>query len=564
MKLNNVWGYGQLFAFSALDGKTRYYQDFCGHLTHEKIGIRFELQEWIEVHFPIEGEIEFRAILGDLIDAKTKDGDVVITFVDASTIVGYAPIAPVVKGEKTLNYKCTLGVDTYATVCDTLGIALREEQGRVKFAITLAPTWGEARSASNYHLEADVDSLKEQRYAYYEDLPVCKNEKYEQLYYKALSVQKVNVMSPIGNISYRWTTPDRYPHRHMWLWDSVFHALALVTYNPQLAQEALLSVLTQARADGFIPHTMMPFNASDLTQAPILAWGVWEVYKKTGDIAFLRECVDSLDNYLTWDMKNRDQNGNGLLEWFTEMDYKGCQCAESGMDNSPRFDKEKIIDAIDFSTFFAFDALNLSYIYKEFDCMALANKWYKVYENIKNKINEYMWDEEIGTYSDCLLSGERTQVITPCSFLPLFAGIPSQEQAEKMVKTLVDPKHLWTKFPLATMSKSEPTFSTDYWRGSTWLNFNFLIANGLKKYGYENVAQELIDKTLENVNHWYQKTGTIFEHYDADGLVSPFDCVRGGKLPLAKPDRRIQAHSITDFNWSACFTMLFIQNELYI
>ena len=387
MKLNNIWGYGQLFAFSALDGKTRYYQDFCGHLTHEKIGIRFELQEWIEVHFPVEGEIEFRAILGDLIDAKTQDGDIVSTFVDASTIVGYAPITPVVKSEKPLTHKRTLGVDTYATVCDTIGIATREEQRRVKFAITLAPTWGEARSASNYHLDADVDSLKKKRYAYYEDLPVCKNQQYEQLYYKTLSIQKVNVMSPIGNIPYRWTTPDRYPHRHMWLWDSVFHALALVTYNPQLAQEALLSVLSQARGDGFMPHTMMPFNASDLTQAPILAWGVWQVYTKTGDMAFLNECVEALDNYLTWDMNHRDKNGNGLLEWFVEPDYLTCKCAESGMDNSPRFDKEVLMDAIDFSTFFAFDALNLSYIYKELSCEHLAKKWRKIYETAKAAMN---------------------------------------------------------------------------------------------------------------------------------------------------------------------------------
>jgi neutral trehalase len=263
-------------------------------------------------------------------------------------------------------------------------------------------------------------------------------------------------------------------------------------------------------------------------------------------------------------MNHRDKNGNGLLEWFVEPDYLTCKCAESGMDNSPRFDKETLMDAIDFSTFFAFDALNLSYIYKELSCEHLAKKWRKIYETAKAKINACMWDEEIGTYSDCLFTGDRTKVITPCSFLPLIAEIPSQEQAERMVKTLTDPKHIWTKFPLATMSKSEPDFSTDYWRGSTWLNFNFLVANGLKKYGFDGVAQEIVDKTLENVDRWYKQTGTIFEHYDADGIVSPFDCIRNGKPPLAKPDRRKQIHSITEFNWSACFTMLFIQNEWYV
>ena len=46
MKLNDVWGYGQLFAFSGLDGVTRYYDDFVGTLTNKKGEIRFELREW--------------------------------------------------------------------------------------------------------------------------------------------------------------------------------------------------------------------------------------------------------------------------------------------------------------------------------------------------------------------------------------------------------------------------------------------------------------------------------------------------------------------------------------
>ena len=57
MKLNNIWGYGQLFAFSGLDGQNRYYNDFVGTLTNRKIEIRFELQEWFKVYFPVKGRV---------------------------------------------------------------------------------------------------------------------------------------------------------------------------------------------------------------------------------------------------------------------------------------------------------------------------------------------------------------------------------------------------------------------------------------------------------------------------------------------------------------------------
>ena len=34
MRLNNIWGYGQLFGYSGLDGENRYYNDFVGTLTN--------------------------------------------------------------------------------------------------------------------------------------------------------------------------------------------------------------------------------------------------------------------------------------------------------------------------------------------------------------------------------------------------------------------------------------------------------------------------------------------------------------------------------------------------
>ena len=45
--------------------------------------------------------------------------------------------------------------------------------------------------------------------------------------------------------------------------------------------------------------------------------------------------------------------------------------------------------------------------------------------------------------------------------------------------------------------------------------------------------------------------------------VYPYQCERKGKPPTP-PDWRKQVHSISDFNWSSCFTLMFIQNELYL
>ena len=70
------------------------------------------------------------------------------------------------------------------------------------------------------------------------------------------------------------------------------------------------------------------------------------------------------------------------------------------------------------------------------------------------------------------------------------------------------------------------------------------------------------EKVLAGINRWYEAHGTVFEFYDADDKISPYQLKRKGD-PLPVPDYRQHMHSITDYNWSACFTLLLI-NEIYV
>jgi len=563
MKMHNIWGYGQLFGFSGLDGQNFCINDFVGTLTAKKIGIRFELREWVKVTFPVKGRVKFHAITGDMIDATTKDGDVFITFSSADTLVGYAPVKPIITTEKKWKYVNRTGAEIYYNQTDAVAIVLREESnGMVRFSIGHSThAYSIARGGAKEGLLVDLEMLKKSRYEYFKNMPKCKDKRYERLYYKALSVNKVNIHSAEGDIPCLWTTPDRVPHRRMWLWDSVFHSFAFATYNQEMAKNCIRSILSKQRADGFVPAMMNPRGRTEMTQPQVISWGAWVVYQKSKDKKFLEEIVDKLESYLTWDMKNRDENSNGLLEWFTEPQYLENKSGESGQDNSPRFDVDERADAMDFSAFQANDAVYLSKIYTELGNTTKANEWLKVYERIKSQINKLLWDEVDGVYYDRLIeSGRLTKVLTPACFIPMMVGIPTKEQAEKMVKKLTDPELLWTPFPIATVSKTHPLYSSDFWRGGVWLNMNYMIMKGLRNYGYDDYANEIKQKTLEVVNKWYKKTGSIFEFYDPEDQLSPFACERIGK-PVNPPDWRKHPHSVCDFNWSACFTLLLIQNE---
>jgi glycogen debranching enzyme len=79
--------------------------------------------------------------------------------------------------------------------------------------------------------------------------------------------------------------------------------------------------------------------------------------------------------------------------------------------------------------------------------------------------------------------------------VPLFAGIPEEEQARRMVDTLEN-----TGFGLSDESITPvPSydrygfafFPTRYWRGPVWANINWFLMRGLEHYGYEEQAERL-------------------------------------------------------------------------
>ena len=68
-----------------------------------------------------------------------------------------------------------------------------------------------------------------------------------------------------------WTTPDRWPHRALWLWDSAFHAVGWRHLDPGLAREMIDAVFDAQQPDGRVPHMSTPESSSAITQPPVLA-----------------------------------------------------------------------------------------------------------------------------------------------------------------------------------------------------------------------------------------------------------------------------------------------------
>lgn len=84
------------------------------------------------------------------------------------------------------------------------------------------------------------------------------------------------------------------------------------------------------------------------------------------------------------------------------------------------------------------------------------------------------------------------------ALMPLYAGCVSKERAALIVKMLENEHMFGPMHPVPSTPVSSPWFSpVRYWQGPTWFNTNWLIVDGLRRYGYKAHAEALAEATLE-------------------------------------------------------------------
>jgi hypothetical protein len=493
-----------------------------------------------------------RAAAGSVLDLDLADGEgrtasLRAAYLDRRTLIG--EVAPLSGGGFTPELD---GPEDH-----TMALSTRRVGEAQRFALAFyAGGREQARELAEGAIGADLDRVLAERLAFFERLPVPEGADADagRLFAKACSVLKVNTMTAEGRIGHRWTTPDRWPHRHMWLWDSAFHAAACARLDPEWGQDALLAVLGMQDEEGCIAHMMTPANTSAITQPPILAWACWDVYQVSGERDFLERAYPALCRYLEWDINNRDWNQDGLLGWLIEGSPM-CRSGESGMDNSSRFDTGGPWDNVDFNAYMVNDMRCVAQIARQLGREAEGVQWDHRADAVAERVNDLLWDEESGFYYDCALDGELLRIKSNAGFLPLYAGIPSAEQAAALVERLTDPEQFWTALPVPTIAVDEPSYEPDMWRGPTWININRLIRIGLERYGYDDLSRELRRRTLAEIDRWYKELGCLYEYYDCRAEIPPPQLNRKGAAGMAGGTG---FGVISDYNWTAACTMLML------
>ena len=372
-----------------------------------------------------------------------------------------------------------------------------------------------------------------------ESISTGKTDKEKNLLNRAVKTLEKNIFvgEDLPWLPYRCISPGLGNFDGIWNWDAAFHGMSVSRWNVELAKENILGFMKFQKESGLLPDVIWRNGivVDKYSKPPVFPWAIKIIYENSGDVDFIKEIYPNLVKNEEYWRNNRmyggmffyDSEGKDDEDYITQIKY------ESGWDNSARWDLP-ITDLwpIDLNCFMVD-----FYSSMEFFARVLGKKedekfWSKSSKELSELINENLWDEKQECYVDTnRFTMEKSSVITPASFMPLFVEIAPKERAEAMNEIAINK----FKSRMPTVSYDNPSYSTDYWRGPTWLNVAYFAAKGLKKYGFstgEDIKNTILD--------WcYEEKRGIFENYDSISGVGLF---------------------CDHFSWSSAFIIEFICN----
>lgn len=127
------------------------------------------------------------------------------------------------------------------------------------------------------------------------------------------------------------------------------------------------------------------------------------------------------------------------------------------------------------------------------------------------KALDELWDPYSNQYySRDFITHELLKQPSVATLLPLYAGTVSKERAKHLVSLLENDHSFGPAYPVPSVPLDSYWFHPKlYWQGPSWVNINWMIIDGLERYGYKDHATALRESTLEMVSK-----GGCYEYFD--------------------------------------------------
>ncbi len=162
-------------------------------------------------------------------------------------------------------------------------------------------------------------------------------------------------------------------------------------------------------------------------------------------------------------------------------------------------------------------------------------------ERSVTSINKKCWNDKDKFYYDFdLRSNELIRIKVSGGLMPLFAGICTTAQAKDLKDSMMKSFRAGGYTLCASCATDEPRFEPlKYWRGPIWINMNWMLYHGLKRYGFTEEATLVRKETIDLI----EKNG-FYEYFDPRPTTSQNEKHLGGN----------------SFSWTAALYLDFVHN----
>jgi len=318
-----------------------------------------------------------------------------------------------------------------------------------------------------------------------------------------------------------------------WVWDTQF---VLAAYAP-MGEDAVIrgvfdnywqTIAHNPEAPsgsyryGMVPNYLKDWPPLGYSQIPILAWGMLQVYRQTGDRELLKQALPYLIAFDHWYSTERDVDNDGLIEYGA---YK--QIGKAGMLQTARFetfdyfppmDSMKMtkhptrneggewygnVEGVEQTCFLLMSERAMVEIAGVLGEKKLAAQYKKVIRRRVDAMQKKMWDPGKKFFFSLDRDSDRPIPVRSIQgFLTLCCDAATKEQAKALVAELKDTSRWWCAYPVPTVAITDPKFSQKgFWRGDMWPVTTYLVAYGLNRYGYHDEARQLTDRIVDLFEH---------------------------------------------------------------
>lgn len=319
------------------------------------------------------------------------------------------------------------------------------------------------------------------------------------------------VWNPASDAPYTPATRGWVSHRFggfiVWQVDTWFHAiLATRVGDGALARANLEAALGCRTETGMLAALRSGLSDwVDRSHPPFGAHASWMTAEGLGDPSVLERAYPVLVDAHRWWWTARDGDGDGVLEYGSSPVGDGhfvhtrlAAMDESFNDNSPVHDElafdpvTHTLDGADvgLNALLVHDAEMLARIAERLGRTEEAGELRVGGEAHATRIRDVLWDDERGVFANRRWDGPFVRSLSPMSFAPMFAGVATPAQAERLVREwLRAPGRFGGAFPVAGTPHEDPaSLDNEYWRGRVWPPLNYVVYRGLRRYGFDEDA----------------------------------------------------------------------------